>query len=71
MISISFRDKLKSLINEENIENGSNTPDFILREYLCDCLEAFDRAVVSRDRSHGQDTWINSITKEMELKEIK
>lgn len=32
------------------MENGSDTPDYILANYLIDSLEAFDRACV--DRSH-------------------
>lgn len=40
----SFRDELCNLINCHSRENGSNTPDFILAEYLTDCLEAFDKA---------------------------
>lgn len=51
-----FRKKLQSLINEVSKENGSDTPDFILAEYLNDCLVAFDRAVVARERWYGRLT---------------
>lgn len=30
-------------INRTNSEQGSNTPDFILSEFLVNCLEAFNR----------------------------
>lgn len=43
-----FRERLEDLINCYNIENGSDTPDFILAEYLVSCLEAFDKAVKKR-----------------------
>jgi hypothetical protein len=39
---------LASLLNSYSAENGSNTPDFILAEYMLSCLRAFERA--SRDR---------------------
>jgi len=39
-----FRGQLENLINAHSLENGSNTPDFILAEYLTDCLRAFDKA---------------------------
>ena len=44
-----FREKLERLINNESMENGSNTPDFILAEYLTDCLQAFNCAVNKRE----------------------
>ena len=31
-----------SAINKVSAENGSNTPDFILANYLIMCLETFD-----------------------------
>jgi hypothetical protein len=33
-----FRDELEELINRHSMENGSNTPDFVLAEYLVKCL---------------------------------
>ncbi len=34
--------KLKGLINEESRENDSNTPDFLLAEFMMKCLDAFE-----------------------------
>jgi hypothetical protein len=45
----SFRREVESAINRHSMENGSNTPDFILAMYLVECLAAFDRAVNARD----------------------
>jgi hypothetical protein len=39
-----FASDLASAINRASKENGSNTPDFILAEFLADCLTAFDKA---------------------------
>jgi len=44
----SFRSQLEHIINCFNKEAGSNTPDFILAEYLEGCLRAFDEAVKKR-----------------------
>ena len=43
-----FREALEQLINRHCMENGSNTPDFILADYLTACLRAFDSAVNAR-----------------------
>lgn len=50
-----FRNELESLINSKSMENGSNTPDFILAEYLQHCLAAFDLAVKRRDKWYGKE----------------
>lgn len=36
------------------MENGSNTPDYILADYLSECLAAFDKAVSMRERFYGR-----------------
>jgi hypothetical protein len=48
-----LRKSLQEIINAASAENGSNTPDFILAEYLEDCLKAFDKAVNQRSRWYG------------------
>lgn len=45
-----FRRELTDAINRHSRENRSDTPDFILAEYLARCLDAFDLA--TRDRVH-------------------
>ena len=49
----SFPAELGSLINKHSIENGSNTPDFILAEYLKQCLITFDMCTRRRDSWYG------------------
>ena len=36
-----FRKELTELINKHSIENWANIPDFILAEYLTECLADF------------------------------
>jgi hypothetical protein len=51
----NFRKELKDLINYHSMENGSNTPDFILADYLVECLEAYNKAVKSRETWYGRE----------------
>lgn len=50
-----FHNELISLINRHSIENGSNTPDFILARYLMDCLDIFNKTVNCREVWYGRD----------------
>lgn len=47
-----FRQQLEALISSYSMENGSDTPDFILADYLADCLELYDRTTARRTRWH-------------------
>lgn len=49
-----FVKELRRLINCQSMENGCNTPDFILAEYLDRCLMAFDLAVNAREAWYGR-----------------
>jgi len=44
-----FKKDLQKLLNEYSIENGSNTPDFILTEYICNCIQNFNVMCNSRE----------------------
>lgn len=50
-----FREELEEVINRHSMENGSNTPDFILAEYLHHSLAVFDHAVKRRDKWYGKE----------------
>lgn len=50
----SFRKGLETLLNQHSRENESNTPDFILADYLTGCLRAFDSAVRMRADWYGR-----------------
>lgn len=49
-----FEQDLRRLINAYSLENVSNTPDSILAEYLCGCLNAFNIAIEQRERWYGR-----------------
>lgn len=51
-----FQKELQSLLNSKSMENGSNTPDFILAKYLIDCLEAYEKATNRRNEWYKSDS---------------
>ena len=61
-----FREELESLLNRHSKENGSDTPDFVLAEYLADCLAAFDKATASRSRWYHSEKEGDSQEKQTE-----
>lgn len=48
-----FISELRNLINKHSMENGSNTPDFILSNFLVDVLMCFNKALRRRDEWYG------------------
>lgn len=52
---MSFEEELRSLINRHGRENASNTPDWILSQYIAASLAAFDVAVQQRETWYGRD----------------
>lgn len=54
--SPDFRSELCALLNKHSMENGSNTPDFILNQFLADVLMCFNKAVRRRAQWYGHET---------------
>ena len=50
-----FEKELEELINRHSQENASNTPDFILAQYLQGCLLVFNTAIQQRETWYGRD----------------
>ena len=48
-------EELRSLINRTSQENASNTPDFILAQFLESCLAAWNTGVQQRETWYGRD----------------
>jgi hypothetical protein len=53
VVAQGLREAIMVALSHVNAENGSNTPDYILADYLVSCLAAFDRAVLARERWYG------------------
>ena len=45
----NFAQELVILLNKKSKDNESNTPDYILAEFLIGCLNAFNVANAARD----------------------
>jgi hypothetical protein len=50
-----FKKELEHLINKHSMENGSDTPDYMLADYLMGCLDNFNSIVQSREKWYGRD----------------
>lgn len=55
MINEEFKKELASLINRYSIENDSNTPDFILADYVVECLNSFANTSKTREKWYGKE----------------
>ena len=49
----TLTDELRALLNRRSRESASNTPDFMLAEYMIKCLEAAEEMIRHRDRWYG------------------
>jgi hypothetical protein len=52
-VSEGLERDLAAVLHRYSQENGSNTPDFLLAEYLLACLATWNTYVVKRDKWHG------------------
>lgn len=51
----NFRSQLIHILNNNSRENGSDTPDYILADYMVDCLAAFDKTLQAREKWYGRE----------------
>ena len=54
MNATQFEKDLETLINANSMESESDTPDFILAEYLRGCLALFGKTVRRREEWYGR-----------------
>lgn len=50
-----FTEELQSLLNRYGAEKASNTPDFILANYVKQCLVIFAEASNAREKWYGKE----------------
>lgn len=50
----NFTKELTELLNRYSKENDSNTPDFILANYLISCLETYNSTIKEREKWYGR-----------------
>lgn len=51
----SFKEELTALLNRFSKELPSNTPDYVLAEYLVGCLDLYNNTVYARHKSKGHE----------------
>jgi hypothetical protein len=66
-MSEQFAVELGALINHHSLENGSNTPDFILADYLVKCLVSFNGTLVQRAHWYGRQDYPGQPSRDEEL----
>ena len=61
----SFEEQLTNLINTYSFDNYSNTPDFIMADYLIKCMIAFNQATNKRLSLSSKKAENSKFTKEL------
>jgi len=61
----TFEQELQALLNRYSKENDSDTPDFVLAEYIRDCLLAFNKAVNTRTGYYEGDKFAKVVDEEI------
>lgn len=54
----TLKQRISDEINKVSRENKSNTPDWILAEYLINCLNAYEQASIAREKWYGKSLHI-------------
>ena len=49
-----FQKELAALLNSHSQENASNTPDFMLAQFLIACLKAWNETTIAREAWYGR-----------------
>jgi len=55
-----FEEELRHIINCNSVENDSDTPDYLLAQYLVACLDTYRTTVRARDEWFGFKPWDDS-----------
>ena len=50
----TLNEKLAQLLNYHSMEQFSDTPDFILAEYMMDCFRAWNKGIEAREKWYGR-----------------
>ncbi len=53
----TFEQAIAEVINRYSKENENDTPDYILAQYVSDCLQAYKKAINLRDSWFQVDMW--------------
>lgn len=59
-----LKKEIASVLNKYSQENRSNTPDFMLAEYLLGCLTVYENTIVSREEWLRPNSKLTTLTME-------
>jgi len=59
---MALEHQIAHVLNRYSQENASNTPDFILAQYMLACLAAYNTAVQQRETWYGRDARPGAVT---------
>lgn len=54
VVTPELREDLRKVINRHSLENGSNTPDFVLADFLVEQLNLWNKFTSIREKWHGR-----------------
>ena len=57
MVKRSLEEEIAHLLNCKSMESESDTPDFILAQYLIGCLEVWNKTIRARDKWYSFEPW--------------
>jgi hypothetical protein len=60
MVENNAKKDFENAINRNSLENRSNTPDFLLAQYLMDCLKAYENVHDANEKWYGRNLEIGS-----------
>jgi len=57
-----LKDDLAELLNQHSMEQASETPDYVLAEYMLGCLYTYEKAIVGKelfwDKQEKECSWV-------------
>jgi len=59
---MNFKSELTVLISQYYKEFPSNTPDYVLAEYMVGCLRVFNKTVKQREAYYGNESKVDTTT---------
>lgn len=65
-----FRIELEQLLNRHSMENGCDSPDFILAKFLVSALDNFNAAVNEREEWYGRQKHLSDIPEAINIPDI-
>ena len=65
----SLVDDISAVLNRHSAENASNTPDFILAQFLMGSLNAFEQASIHREQWYGKRLSIGGVVTDLTLED--